>query len=72
MHFQIDKELRGLPGEPGYRAPLFTWRLVATMGTRCRSAQSFESIALARGDIADFKRSASGARFAKVKEPQDA
>jgi hypothetical protein len=72
MHFQVEKQTRGLPGEPGYRAPLFSWRLIAASGALCRSVDGFQSLALARGNIADFKRSASGARFAKVVDPQDA
>jgi hypothetical protein len=72
MHFQIEKVFRGLEGEPGYRPPLYTWRLVAATGAIARSPESYGSVSLARGSIAQFKRSASGVRYARVQEPQDA
>lgn len=50
----------------------YTWRLVAAAGTLCQSPEPYQSVALARGSIAQFKRSASGVRFAKVREAQDA
>lgn len=67
MHFQIEREsapLLSFSGGQGY-----TWRLVATTGTLCRAPETYGSIALARGAIAQFKRSASGIRFAKVVDP---
>lgn len=42
------------------------WKLVAATGPLAQSPQDYASEALARGAIAQFKRSASGVRFAKV------
>lgn len=74
MHFQISKRSRdvALLGEPPAAVEEFTWRLVSKAGTLCVSAHVFASAGQARGDIADFKRAVSGARFAKVLDPSEA
>lgn len=70
MHFQIDSSRPDLQADG--RPEKFTWRLVAATGTLARSPESYASLPLARGSIAQFKRSASGVRYAKVMDPQDA
>jgi hypothetical protein len=65
MHFQIERKHGGhLNGPAG-----FIWRLVAKERVVCCSARTSKTIAEARGDIADAKRSMGAARYAKVEEP---
>lgn len=45
---------------------VYTWKLIAATGPVAQSPEEYPSEALARGAIAQFKRSASGVRFAKV------
>jgi hypothetical protein len=68
MHFQIDT----LPAMQPSGEDAFEWRLVAATGDMARSPAHYGSVALARNSIAQFKRSASGVRYARVQEPQDA
>lgn len=75
MEFLIERTIA--PAAPAVvpapeQPTVYTWRLVAATGTLCRSPEPYQSISLARGSIAQFKRSASAVRYAKVKEPQGA
>lgn len=62
MHFEIKQERKQTDPDRGR----FKWTLYAKHGAVCRSAESFETEAIARGDVADAKRSMGAARYAKV------